>query len=105
MQSINVNFVGSNRQFAFLEVSLVYDKSDQHKTIYDSYNIELAASKIKSLKIQNGSSTYTLTNEIKYDVDVAEDSCWLYARFVAFVCRGCTIATLTNYAITKSIKT
>ena len=101
MPSINVNFVGSNRQFTFLEVSLVYDKSDQHKTICDSYNLELAASKIKSLKIENGSSTYTLANEIKYDVLVAEDSCWLYAQFVAFVCRGCTIATLTNYANNK----
>ena len=29
-QSIYVNFVGANRQFAFCEVSLVYDKKDQH---------------------------------------------------------------------------
>ena len=54
-QSINVNFFGANRQFAFLEVLLVYDKSDQHKTIYDylrQLQLELAASKIKSLKIE-----------------------------------------------------
>ena len=46
-QTININFVGTNRQFSFLEVSLVYDKSDQHKTICDSYNIELALSNKK----------------------------------------------------------
>ena len=50
MQSINVSFVDTNRQFAFLEVWLVYNKSDQHKIIFDNYKIELAASKIKSLK-------------------------------------------------------
>ena len=49
-QSINVNFVGANRQFAFLEVSLVHDKSDQHRTIYDSYNVEIAATKFSYLK-------------------------------------------------------
>ena len=50
MQSINVSFVDTNRQFAFLEVWLVYNKSDQRKIIFDNYQIELAASKIKSLK-------------------------------------------------------
>ena len=97
-QSLVVYFVGANRQFAFLELSLVYDKSDQHKTIYYSYNVEVATQKIKSLKNGNASSTYALTNEIKYDVDDADDADWLYAHFVAFVCNGCTIAPLTDYA-------
>ena len=74
MQSINVGFIGTNKQFAFLEISLVYDKSDQHKTIFNSYNVEIAAEKIKSLKIENASSTYALTNKINYDADAAEDA-------------------------------
>ena len=57
-QNINENFVSTNRQFALLEVSLVYDKSDQHKTIYGSYNVEIAAAKLQSLKIENTSTTY-----------------------------------------------
>ena len=40
-QSLVFNFVGANRQLAFLELSLVYDKSDHHKTIYYSYNVEV----------------------------------------------------------------
>ena len=60
-QSFAVNFVGANRQFVFLELSLVYDKSDQHKTIDDSHNVEVATQKIKSLKIGKASSTYALT--------------------------------------------
>ena len=49
-QSLLVNFVGANKKFAFLELSLVYNKSDQHKTINDSYNVEVATQKINSLK-------------------------------------------------------
>ena len=78
-QSLVVNFVGANRQFAFLELSLVYNKSNQHKPIYDSYKVKVATQKVKSSKIGNVLSTYARTNEIKYDVDVADDTYWLYA--------------------------
>ena len=51
--SISSDFLGSNRQFYWLEISLVYSKSDKHTTIYDSCNAELAAKYIKSLKLSN----------------------------------------------------
>ena len=98
MPSLVVNFVGANRQFAFFKLSLVYNKSDQLKTIYDSHNLEVAAKKIKSLKIGNASSRYALTNETKCDADDAEDAFWVYAQFVAFVCNRCTFAPSTDYA-------
>ena len=79
LQSLVVNFVGANRQFAFLELSLVYNKSNQHKPIYDSYKVKVATQKVKSSKIGNVLSTYARTNEIKYDVDVEDDAYWLYA--------------------------
>ena len=41
--SINIDFLGSNRQSDWLEISWVFDKSDKHTTLYDSYNAELAA--------------------------------------------------------------
>ena len=28
--SINIDFLGSNRQFDWLEISMVYDKTDKH---------------------------------------------------------------------------
>ena len=98
LQSLVVNFFGDYRQFAFLELSFVYDKSDQHKAIYDSYSVEVATQKITSLKIENASSTYALTNEIKYYVYDADDACWLHVQLVTFVCNESTIAHLTNYA-------
>ena len=63
-QNINVGVIGANRQFS----------SNQHKTIYDSYNVGVVAQKIKSLKIENASSTYALTNEVKYDINDVEDA-------------------------------
>ena len=44
-----VNFQGANKQFSFLSISLVHDKSDQHRSTYNSYNAELASTKIKSI--------------------------------------------------------
>ena len=34
--SLNVKFLGANRQFDWIEISLVPDKSDKHTTIYES---------------------------------------------------------------------
>ena len=39
--SLNIEFLGANRQFDWIEISIVPDKSDKHKTIYDSYNREM----------------------------------------------------------------
>ena len=42
-QSLKVNFRDLNKQTEWLELSLVFDKSDQHQTVYDSYDVELPA--------------------------------------------------------------
>ena len=39
--SLNIEFLGANRHFDWTEISIVPDKSDKHKTIYDSYNREM----------------------------------------------------------------
>ena len=39
-QSLKVNFRELNKQIEWLEISLVFDKSDQHQTVYNSYNVE-----------------------------------------------------------------
>ena len=67
--SLNIDFLAFQRQFNWLELSIVYDKSDKHTAIYDSYNIELAAKTIKFVKLSNFAEVYSLTNEKKYDID------------------------------------
>ena len=42
-QTVSVDFLGASREFNWLEISLVYDKSSAHETVYDSYDLELAA--------------------------------------------------------------
>ena len=53
LDSLNVELLGANRQFDWIETSIVPDKSNKHKTIYDSYNREMSAQLIKSLKLSN----------------------------------------------------
>ena len=68
IQYLTFKFKGAQRQFEWLDVSLVYDKSYQHLTIYDSYDIELTAKLIQSIKFENTSTTYSLTGKLEYDI-------------------------------------
>ena len=63
--SLDVEFLGPNRQFGWLEISIVHNESDKHTSIYDSYNRELAAQTIKSLRLSNSTEIYKLANEKK----------------------------------------
>ena len=63
---VNVGFLLSNRQFdRWIEIPLVFDKSDKHTTICDSYNVELAAKYIKSVKLSNFSEIYSINKNNK----------------------------------------
>ena len=63
--SLNIEFLGAKRQFDSIEISIVNDKSDKHTTTYDSYNRELAAQNIKTIKLSNFTDIYSLKNEKK----------------------------------------
>ena len=95
--SLNVEFLGANRQFDWIEISIVPDKSDKHTTIYDSYNREMAAQLIKSLRLSNFTENYSLTNEKKYDTDNLTQRYLLYKQFVAWNCNGSIVAPLSDY--------
>ena len=95
--SLNVEFLVSNRQFDWIEISIVPDKSDKHTTIYDSYNREMAAQLIKLLKLSNFTEIYSLTNEKKYGVDNLTQRYLLYKQFVAWNCNGSSVAPLSKY--------
>ena len=67
VQSLTVTFKDAQRQFEGLEISLVYDKSYQHLTVYDSYDLELASKMVQSIKFENTTSTYSLTGKLEYN--------------------------------------
>ena len=94
--SINIDFLGANRQFDWLEMSLVFDKSDKH-TIYESYNVELTVKYINSVKLSNFTEIYSLTNEKKHDMDNLTQKHLLYKQFVAWARDSCSVASLTVY--------
>ena len=95
--SLTVTFTGAQRQSEWLEISLVYDKSYQHLTIYDSYNIELAAKMIQSIKFENTTSPYSLTGKLEYNYKIEDEKNILYKMFIAYTCNGCSTAPLTQY--------
>ena len=96
-ESLNVEFLGANRQFDWIEISIVPDKSDKYKTIYDSYNREMAAQLIKTLKLTNFTELYSLTNEKKYDTDNLTQQHLLYKQFLAWSCNGSSVAPVSDY--------
>ena len=95
--SLNVEFLGSNRQFDWLEILIVPGKSDKQSTIYDSYNRELASQEVKTLKLTNFTEIYSLTNENKYDIDNLTQRRLLYKQFVARNCSCSSVAPLIDY--------
>ena len=96
-QKFTCTFKGAQRRFDWLEISIVYDKSYQHTTIYDNYVLELAARLIQSLKFENTSSTYSLTGKLSYDLEKEDDKHLIYKMFVVHSCNGCSSAPLMQY--------
>ena len=66
-QEFTVDFKGCDRQFDWLETSLLYDKSNKHLTIYDSYNAECAAGMIKKKKKNRAIEHIGRVQRNKYD--------------------------------------
>ena len=97
-QDFSVDLIGANRQFDWIEISLVYDKSDKHLTIYDSYNAECAARMIKSLELRNNSEENSTTNTLRYDISNDLQKHLLYKKFVAWHMNECSTTPLTDFA-------
>ena len=76
---------------------MVYDKSDKHATIYGSYNVEMVAKTIKSVKLSNFTEIYSLKNEKKYDIDNLTQKYLLYKQLVAWSSNSCSTVPSTDY--------
>ena len=97
-ESRTVDFTGANKKFSFFAISLVYDKSDQHRSIYDSYSAELVSTKIKSITFEIASNTNSTFNSMKFDTSDMYDKFLLHNQFVAWYCKDCSIGLLSDYA-------
>ena len=96
-QSLKVNFHGLNKQIEWVEISLVFDKTDQHQTVYDSYDVELATISVQLIALENASTTHSFTGQLEHNVSNEDDKHWLYQMFVANYWEGCSTAPLTQY--------
>ena len=80
-----------------LEISLLYDKSDKHLTIYSSYNAECVARIIKKIVLSNISDAYSATNMMKLDLSNDTKKHLLWKQYVAWNCNGYTAAPISDY--------
>ena len=96
-QEFTVDFKESDRQFDWLEVSLVYDKSDKHLIIYNSYNGECVVQKIESVELANISKAYSVTNTINIDTPNDTQKHMLWKQFVAWNCNGYSAVLISDY--------
>ena len=99
--SLDIDFLETNRQFDWIELCLVYDKSDKHTTIYNIYNVEMDSKIIKSVKLTNFTEIYSSTNEKKSDINNLTQKHLLYKQFVAWSCIDSSVAPLTDYTNNK----
>ena len=81
---------------------MVSDKSDQHQTVYDNYDVELAAKYMQLLALGNASNS--LTGQLEYNVSNEDEKDCLYQIFVADYCEGCSATPLTQYKNNKIIQ-
>ena len=96
-QDFTDDFQGANRQFDWIEISLVYDKSDKHLTTYDSYNAECASKFIKSLEFANISDQHSSTNTLKFDMGNDLQKHLLWKQYLAWCTNGCSTAPVTDF--------
>ena len=94
----NIDFLGTNSQFDWSEIwSRTFDKSNEHNTIYNCFDVENTATFIKFVDLENISEAYSLTNQMKYDTSNKTQKHMLYKQFPVWNCDNCSIAPITDY--------
>ena len=106
-QDFTVDFQGANRQFDWIEISFVHEKSNKNLTAYDSYNAECASKFIKSLEFANLSDQHSSTNTIKFDIGNDLQKHLLWKQYLAWYTSGCSttpVADFLNNPIVHGLK-
>ena len=62
-QSYSVEFIAAHKEFDWLEIFLVNDKSGQHKMVCNIFHAELSSTTIQNVTIKNTSNTYSIAND------------------------------------------
>ena len=101
-QSKTITFNNAFKQFSFLEIPLVFDRSDHHLSIYDSCNAEVAATHIKTIKLQNDSNTNSEFNTVKFDLEDEEDWYILHNVFFAWVTNTSSIVPESDFMYSEA---
>ena len=84
-QSRTVDLIAANRQFIWPEIYLVYNRSNKHANVYNSYNTQVASFSINNVSTENILSAYSVANRLKYRIDVyASENHMFYKQLVKY---------------------
>ena len=82
-QSRTVDLIAANRQFIWPEIYVVYNRSNKHANVYNSYNTQVASFSINNISTENILSAYSVANRLKYRIDVyATENHMFYKQLV-----------------------
>ena len=94
-QFYTISFDAANRSFDRFEISLVFDKNDQRTTTFDSCNAELVSTIIGKVKVENIAKTYSVSDDIEFDLTNKDKKHQIYKHFVTYNCNEYLIAHTT----------
>ena len=92
-----MDFKGCERQFDWIEILPVYDKSGKHTTIYDSYNAACMAKMMQNIKLSNISDADNATNPMKFDINNNTQKHLLWKQYIAWHSDSYTNAPISDY--------
>ena len=84
------NFPALYKKFKFVEIGLSTVESQEHNSIYDTYDEEFATTHIKKIDIQRAKSAMLENPHIRYDFDDSIDKYRLYNQFLGYMTDSCT---------------
>ena len=96
-QNFTVDFQGANRQFDWIEISLVYDESDKHLAAYEGDMEESASKFIKSIEFASISDQYSSTNTLKFDTDNDLQKHLLWKQYLVWHTNGCLTGPVIEF--------
>ena len=97
-------FKGAQRQFDWREISVVFDISYQHTTVYDSYDLELAAKLIQTIKFENTPATCSIVGKLFLILKKKKTKIFYTKCLLLIIVKVAVLPLKRNIKTTKYIK-
>lgn len=84
------SFPSLEKKFNFFGIFITEKESNDHLSLYDVYDYEMASTLLKKITIQRFQSTKTPADIIRFDLSETVDKIDLYKQYLGYVTKTCT---------------